>query len=76
MNEGFDKVKTNFFGIETLCGKYESFFSSKSQLHKYLKDGCAGLVQPLLADTLILVLSIHIMISKSVISAMRLNLAF
>lgn len=43
--EGFKEVIANFLGIETVYSKCSSFFSSKSQLHKHLKAGYAGVVQ-------------------------------
>ena len=49
-DEGFDKMDVNFVGIETLCRKYGTPFSSKSRLHKHLKDSCTSSVQPSLPD--------------------------
>lgn len=46
-DKGFDKVDANFGGIESVCGKYGRFFSSKFQLYKHLKKSCTGLVQTL-----------------------------
>lgn len=39
-HKSFDKVDINFVGIELSYKKYESLFSSKSQLHKHLRDRC------------------------------------
>lgn len=39
-DESFDEMVANFIGIEAVCLKCSSFFSSKSQLHKHLKAGC------------------------------------
>lgn len=36
----FYKVDANFVGVKTLCGKCGAPFSSKSRLHKHLKNGC------------------------------------
>lgn len=44
LDKSFDKVDASFMGIESLYGKCGSFFFSKSQLHKHLKEGCTGLV--------------------------------
>lgn len=49
LDKGFDKVNTNFVRIESSYGKYGSRFSSKSQLHKHLKEGCIDFVQLLLS---------------------------
>lgn len=76
MDEGFDKMNINFIGIETLYGKCESLFSPKSQLHKYLKNGCIGLVQLFLPDTPTLALPILIINLKSVVSVMGSGLIF
>ena len=43
-DKGFEEVIANFVGIETVCSKCSSSFSSKLQLHKHLKAGCAGAV--------------------------------
>lgn len=37
LDKSFNKVVVNFVVIETVCIKYNIFFSSKSKLHKYLK---------------------------------------
>lgn len=77
-NKGFDKVDANFVGIEISCEKCGTPFFSKSQLHKYLKDGCTALVHSLLPDpsATTLTLPISIVTSKSVVLAMSLSLAF
>lgn len=76
MDERFDEMDANFVGIETLYGKYGSFFSSKSRLHKHLKDGYISSVQPLLPGAPALTSPIPIITSKSVVLAMRSGLAF
>ena len=69
-------MDANFVEIKFLYGKYKSPFSSKSQLHKYLKEGCTGLVQILLPISLTPTLSIPIIKSKAIVRAMGSNLAF
>lgn len=44
LDKDFAKVDANFVEIESLYGKYESPFFSKSKLHKYLKEDCTSLV--------------------------------
>lgn len=75
LDEGFDEVNANFVGIETSCGKCGTPFSSKSRLHKYLKDGCTSSVHPLLPDAPASTSPIPIIISKSMASAMGSGLA-
>ena len=41
-DEGFDEVDANFVGIESSCGRCGAPFSSRSLLHKHLKDGCVS----------------------------------
>ena len=75
-DEGFDEVDANFVGIETSCGKYGTPFSSKSRLHKNLKDGCTGSVHFSLPDAPAPTSPILIITSKSMASAMASGLAF
>ena len=75
-DEGFDKVDANFVGIESSFGKYGAPFSSKSLLHKHLKDGCVSPLLPLLPDTPAPTSPIPIITSKSVVPAMGPGLAF
>lgn len=37
-DKGFDKVDAHFINIEISYGKFEALFSSKSRLHKHLKN--------------------------------------
>ena len=75
-NKGFDKMDINFVEIESLCRKCGSFFSFKLLLHKHLKKGCTGSIQPLLLTSTTLTLPIPIIESKAVIPAMGSGLAF
>ncbi len=76
LDEGFDEVDANFVGIETFCGKCGTPFSSKSRLHKHLKDGCTSSVHPSLPNAPAPTSPIPIIISKSMASAMESGLAF
>lgn len=37
-----DKLFVNFLGVETVCHRCKSIFSSKSLIHKHLKSNCVG----------------------------------
>lgn len=76
LDKGFDEVNVNFAGIKSLCGKCGSPFSSKSQLYKYLEEGCMALVQTSLFTSPTLTLPIPIIESKTIIPAMRSGLVF
>ena len=73
---GFDELDANFVGIESLCGKYGSPFSSKSQLHKHLKEDCTGSVQIALPTSPAPVSPIPIIESKAIVPVMGSGLAF
>ena len=75
-DEGFDEVDVNFIGIESSCGKCGAPFSSKSLLHKHLKDGCNSPLQPSALDAPRPTSPIPIITSKSVVPAMGSGLAF
>ena len=75
-NKGFDEVDANFVCIETSCGKCGAPFSSKSRLHKYLKDGCVISLQHSLLGAPSPSSPISIITSSSVLPAMSLGLAF
>lgn len=75
-DKGFDKVDTNFVGIESLCDKYRSSFFTKSQLHKHLRDDYTGLIRSLLPAAFELALLIPIIKSKAVLPTMGSGLAF
>ena len=75
-DEGFDEVDANFVGIESSCGKCGALFSSKSLLHKHLKNGCISSLQPTLPEAPAPVSPIPIIASKSVVPAMGSGLAF
>ena len=66
----------NFVGIETVCSKCSSFFPSKSQLHKYLKAGCAGAVQAMPLPSTQPASPIPIVESKAIIQLLESGLAF
>ena len=75
-DKGFDEVNANFVGIKSSCGKCGAPFSSRSLLHKHLKDGCVGPLQPSLPGTPASTSPIPIITSKSVVPAMGSGLAF
>ncbi len=75
-DKGFEEVIANFVRIETVCSKCSSFFSSKLQLHKYLKAGCVKAVQPIPRPPTQPTLPIPIVESKAVIRLLGLGLAF
>lgn len=69
-------MNTDFVSVETSCGKYEVFFSSKSQLHKHLKNGSISSLQPLLPGALAPILSIFIITLRSMVPVIGSGLAF
>ena len=75
-DKGFDELDANFVGIESLCRKCGNPFSSKSQLHKHLKESCTGLVQTPLPISPAPALAIPIIESKTIVPAMGSGLAF
>lgn len=75
-DKGFDEVDTNFMGIGSSYRKYGSPFFSKSQMHKYLKEGCTGLVQTPLPTLPTPALPIPMIELKAIVLAMRSGLAF
>lgn len=76
LDEGFDKVDTNFVGVKTSYGKCGAPFSSKSRLYRHLKDGCVSSFQHLLHGAPFSTSPISIITSRSVIIALDLGLAF
>ena len=75
-DEGFDEVDANFVGIKSSYGNCGAPFSSKSLLHKHLKDGCVNPLQPSPPGTPVPTSPIPIITSKSVVPAMGSGLAF
>ncbi len=75
-DEDFEEVIDNFVGIETVCSKCSSSFPSKSQLHKHLKAGCAGVVQATPLPPTQPALPIPIVESKAIIPSLGSGLAF
>lgn len=75
-DERFDEVDTNFDGIETSCEKYGAPSSSKSRLHRHLKNSCVSSLQYSLPGAPSPNSSIPIITSRSVVPAMGSGLAF
>lgn len=65
LDKGFDEVIVSFVGIETVYSKCDSSFSSKSKLHKQIKNGYIGetlpsfSTQPSLFISIIILKAIH-----------------
>ena len=75
-DEQFDEVDVNFVGIESSYENCAALFSSRSLLHKHLKDGCISSPQPSLPGSLAPTSPIPIITSKSIVPAMGSGLAF
>ena len=74
LDEGFDEVVINFFGIETSYSKYHSSFPSRSKLHKYIKAG--GMGEALLSSSTQLFLLIPLVASMAVHQSFASGLVF
>lgn len=75
-NKDFKEVIANFVGIETVYLRYNSSFSFKLQLYKYLKASCVGTIQTTLFSLTQSILSISIVELKVIIPSLGLGLVF